>query len=78
MEEAVRFAARPGVFRGLAGKAIGLAQLLAAHRGEIGLTEARERAITRTRQYAKRQETWFRNQFGNDWRRISDAGEIDV
>ena len=29
-----------------------------------------ERAVVRTRQYAKRQETWFRNQFGPDWERL--------
>ena len=30
--------------------------------GEIGLEEARERVIVGTRQYAKRQRTWFRHQ----------------
>lgn len=34
------------------------------------LRDAVERAVVRTRQYAKRQETWFRNQFGPDWERL--------
>mgnify|MGYP002621443374 FL=1 len=52
-------------------KAIGLRELLAADRGEMTFAEAVERAKTATRQYAKRQMTWFRNQFGPEWRRIA-------
>lgn len=52
-------------------KAIGVRELLAADRGEIGMAEAVERATTATRQYAKRQMTWFRNQFGPQWRRLA-------
>jgi len=52
-------------------KAIGVRELLAADRGEIGMAEAVERATTVTRQYAKRQMTWFRNQFGPQWRRLA-------
>jgi tRNA dimethylallyltransferase len=37
----------------------------AAARGEIELSEARERVIIETRQYAKRQRTWFRHQLGD-------------
>jgi tRNA dimethylallyltransferase len=33
-------------------------------RGDIGLSTARERIIIETRQYAKRQRTWFRHQLG--------------
>lgn len=53
-------------------KAIGLRELIAAERGEMPLDEAVARAKTATRQYAKRQSTWFRNQLGPGWRRISD------
>jgi tRNA dimethylallyltransferase len=35
------------------------------------MAEAMERATTATRQYAKRQMTWFRNQFGAEWRRLA-------
>jgi len=51
-------------------KAIGLRELLAADRGEMPLAEAVERAKAATRQYAKRQMTWMRTQFGAEWRRI--------
>ena len=35
--------------------------------GEITAEEAAGRAKAATRQYAKRQLTWFRNQFGPEW-----------
>jgi tRNA dimethylallyltransferase len=41
-------------------KAIGAAELMAHLRGEVPLDIARERIVTLTRQYAKRQRTWFR------------------
>jgi tRNA dimethylallyltransferase len=47
-------AARP------AAQAIGAPELIAHLRGETTLDEARAAAITATRQYAKRQRTWFR------------------
>lgn len=47
-------AARP------ASKAIGAPDLVAHLRGEITLDQAREAATIATRQYAKRQRTWFR------------------
>ncbi len=37
----------------------------AVARGELDLSEARERIIIETRQYAKRQRTWFRHQLGD-------------
>ncbi|MEM9349320.1 MAG: tRNA (adenosine(37)-N6)-dimethylallyltransferase MiaA [Pseudomonadota bacterium] len=43
-----------------AAKAIGAPELVAHIRGEVSLSEAREAAIIATRQYAKRQRTWFR------------------
>ncbi len=51
-------------------KAIGVRELLAADRGEMSSDEAILRAKIATRQYAKRQSTWFRNQLGPEWRRI--------
>ena len=52
-------------------KAIGVRELLAAERGELSFAEAIEKAKIATRQYAKRQSTWFRNQLGAEWERIS-------
>jgi tRNA dimethylallyltransferase len=46
-----------------AGKALGVSDLAAVLRGQQGLEEAVTLAQTATRQYAKRQMTWFRNQF---------------
>lgn len=70
-EEAAAFARRPGALDHSAALAIGLRELIAWQAGEISRDVAVQRAITRTHQYAKRQETWFRNQFGPEWTRIS-------
>ena len=51
-------------------KAIGAPDLVAHLRGEITLDAAREAATVATRQYAKRQRTWFRARM-RDWRRIA-------
>ena len=42
-------------------KAIGAPELIAHLKGEITLPQAREAAIIASRQYAKRQRTWFRS-----------------
>ncbi len=51
-------------------KAIGAAQLIAHLRGEMTLDEAREAAIIATRQYAKRQRSWFRARM-RTWRPLA-------
>ena len=51
-------------------RALGVPHLLAHIRGEIPLEEAINLAQTATRQYAKRQMTWLRNQF-SDWNVIN-------
>lgn len=53
-------------------KAIGAPELVAHLRGEISLDEAREAATIATRQYAKRQRTWFRARM-RSWRQVSAA-----
>jgi tRNA dimethylallyltransferase len=53
---------------------IGRRELLALHDGAMDETEAVERAVIATRQYAKRQDTWFRNQLP-DWTRMD--GRLD-
>ncbi len=62
-------------------RAIGLPELAAASLGTITLDEAIDRASLATRQYAKRQYTWFRNQPPADWLRadgVPDAtSQID-
>lgn len=45
----------------LSSKAIGAPELITHLRGELPLDEAQERATIATRQFAKRQRTWFRS-----------------
>ena len=45
----------------LSSKAIGAAELIAHLQGRLTLPEACAAAVTASRQYAKRQRTWFRN-----------------
>ncbi|MBN8814667.1 MAG: tRNA (adenosine(37)-N6)-dimethylallyltransferase MiaA [Sphingomonas sp.] len=65
-------------------RAIGLPELAAASLGTITLGDAIERASVATRQYAKRQYTWFRNQPPADWTRTVETDnfiridEIDI
>jgi tRNA dimethylallyltransferase len=48
-------------------KAIGVRELASAIEGTVSLEDAIVHAKTATRQYAKRQMTWFRNKSGHDW-----------
>ncbi len=59
-------------------KAIGVRELQAAMAGQLGFPGAIERAKIATRQYAKRQSTWFRHQLGAEWRRLRPGGEPAV
>jgi tRNA dimethylallyltransferase len=47
-------------------KAIGVPEIAAMLAGELEQDEAIERAVIATRQYAKRQRTWFRNRMA-EW-----------
>lgn len=70
--EAAAFAAR-GLSPAMpATRAIGVAALADVAAGRISLAQGIERGIVETRQYAKRQSTWFRGRMG-DWAR----GEAD-
>jgi tRNA dimethylallyltransferase len=53
-------------------KAIGVPEISAWLHGEISRDEAVLRAVTATRQYAKRQRTWFRARMA-DWRWTEDG-----
>ncbi len=55
-----------------AAKILGLRELNAARWGDLSLEEAIAQAVTRTRQYAKRQVTWFRHRM-TDWDWVSAA-----
>ncbi|KUM28073.1 tRNA dimethylallyltransferase [Mesorhizobium loti] len=59
-------------------KAIGVRELQAALAGQMSFPEAIERAKVATRQYAKRQATWFRHQLGPEWQRLRPSDEPPV
>lgn len=50
--------------------ATGYAEIMQHLEGSIDLAQASERVRRATRQYARRQMTWFRNQLGEDARRL--------
>ena len=51
-------------------KAIGVSQIAEMLAGRMAEAAVIEKAAAATRQYAKRQMTWFRNQMGEDWKRV--------
>ncbi|MGJ8570696.1 MAG: tRNA (adenosine(37)-N6)-dimethylallyltransferase MiaA [Hoeflea sp.] len=51
-------------------KAIGVSQIADYLAGRLSRDEAIELSSIATRQYAKRQMTWFRNQLGEEWERL--------
>ncbi|MCX2721917.1 tRNA (adenosine(37)-N6)-dimethylallyltransferase MiaA [Roseibium salinum] len=68
--------------KGLSGKlpamrAIGVGEIGAYLSGEVEYEQAAIRLTIATRQYAKRQETWFRNQMAK-WQRVDPSTELDT
>lgn len=59
-------------------RAIGMPELAGAALGEIGLDDAIARASLATRQYAKRQYTWFRNQSPQGWTRTDETDSFKL
>jgi tRNA dimethylallyltransferase len=51
-------------------RAIGGPELIAHLQGRIGRAEAIDAAVVASRQYAKRQRTWFRSNMA-EWTRVS-------
>lgn len=56
-------------------KAIGVREIAAFFASEMTREEAIERSVIATRQYAKRQSTWFRNQLDQSWNVYSSGHE---
>jgi tRNA dimethylallyltransferase len=54
-------------------KAIGVPQIAALLRGELTREQVVSQASAATRQYAKRQMTWFRNQMDESWVRLDPS-----
>jgi len=60
-----------------AAKILGLRQLWALQEGRLGEAEAIQGAITATRQFAKRQITWFRHRMTSwTWLEVDDYGKF--
>jgi len=59
-------------------KAIGVRELAAFLRGETTIEEAIGLAKIATRQYAKRQATWFRHQLDERWKRLQGTGPFRI
>lgn len=74
VEEAAAFVARGLSPEMPAMRAIGVAALADVAAGRISLAAGIERGIVETRQYAKRQSTWFRGRMG-DWTRAETVEE---
>ncbi len=53
-------------------KALGAPEIIAHLNGEMSLEDARDRATIATRQFAKRQRTWFRSKMG-EWEKLDIA-----
>ncbi|MEL0235790.1 MAG: tRNA (adenosine(37)-N6)-dimethylallyltransferase MiaA [Pelagibacteraceae bacterium] len=56
---------------------LGLKEIMSYLEGKMTLKEAVERSIIRTRQYIKRQMTWFRGQM-KDWNEFDDLKQADL
>jgi tRNA dimethylallyltransferase len=59
-------------------QAIGYRELARHLDGQLGLEEATDRIVTATRQYAKRQMTWFRRQGGIEWFAAAETSPATV
>ncbi|AYD01439.1 tRNA dimethylallyltransferase [Neorhizobium sp. NCHU2750] len=55
-------------------KAIGVREIVEMLEGRMTSAEVIERSSALTRQYAKRQMTWFRNQMDDSWQRVDGSG----
>ena len=59
-------------------KALGYAQILAAFDGEYPITEAQERTVVATRQFARRQDSWFGRDSSIRWQDANTLTAQDV
>ena len=59
-------------------QAIGYAEAIACLAGEYTQAEAVERTVIRTRQLAKRQMTWFRNQMDVEWIEVEEDTPVEA
>jgi tRNA dimethylallyltransferase len=72
IDEVRQLDARPRGLSRTAAQALGYRELLAHVRGEIDLHAAVEEAMRRTRQFARRQRSWFRRDPRIEWLAVDD------
>jgi len=77
IEEARALRSRYAALSATAGKAIGYAEAYDVLDGRTSMSEAMERTVVRTRQYAKRQMTWFRNQLDVCWVEVAEDESLE-
>lgn len=58
--------------------AVGYREILEARSGALTMDEARDAIVRATRQYARRQRTWFRNQLPTDTLRLAVGGSVEA
>ncbi|HKV71980.1 MAG TPA: tRNA (adenosine(37)-N6)-dimethylallyltransferase MiaA [Gemmatimonadales bacterium] len=60
--------------------AVGYREVVAAERGQLAWADVRQTVVIATRQYAKRQETWFRNQLSvaSGQRPVTNVWRVDA
>ena len=76
--EEVRRLAAAGLREGrTASRALGYQQVLAFLDGELSEAEARERTVTGTRRFARRQDSWFRKDARITWVAHDDPGRVE-
>ncbi|MFT5241815.1 MAG: tRNA dimethylallyltransferase [Candidatus Promineifilaceae bacterium] len=78
IEEAAALLQRYPCLSDTALKAIGYAEAFAAVRGDCSQPDAVEQTAIRTRRLAKRQGTWFENQFDVDWVDVEQQSVDDI
>ncbi len=59
-------------------RALGYQQVLASLDGELTEAEARERTVTGTRRFARRQDSWFRKDPRITWVRYDDPARVET
>ena len=76
LDETAALRERFPVWSRTAAQAIGYAEAMAVLEGSLTVAEAKERTIIRTRQLARRQETYLRHQFDVRWIRVSETDDL--
>jgi len=76
LDEVVQLRRYYAILSPTAEKAIGYAEAMAVLDGKLSLNEAKQITTIRTRQYAKRQMTWFRHQLPTLWIDVTENDRV--